>query len=560
MRPCLTCSISLSGALFVSSVAWAETPASIVSDPAPSPVRAEVAPEVGSTNADERRFTDDLILDTGRRAFAPGIPGEMIGQIHGEYQLRYTWHTDPVLTPPAGAANATRLGQHNVLYHWFRISPRFDFGNGLTLVGQLDYPRGFVAGEATQFVGQASDAMSEQHPFGVDARWLYLEALTSFGHWRIGQQGMHWGMGMLVNDGNHPTLFGDYRRGSIAERVLFATHPAGRAVPFVFALSGDLIYRDNQADLTNRDRALQGTVTLLYGGERNKIGVHGIARRQTHDLDPNKPEPYTDFLSARIVDVFGKFTAPVPGGGSYVFGEIEAAVMAGTTSYVQDPALGPVSQGAQSLQSYGGCLKLGTVHETRDAARRWGDVVLALEWGYASGDSNPFDNTQRRFTFDPNHKVGLVLFDQVMHWMTARSATNADRELRSPPIPGLQYLPSNGGVSGVTYLYPTLVVRPRHWFDLKGAAVIAQTTADNVDPHRSWVNARSQNFGGGDSRRRDLGLEIDLGTEARIPLDYDVILQLGAQGGVLLPSHALDDAAGGMATSYLIMGRAGLQY
>ena len=41
----------------------------------------------------------------------------------------------------------------------------------------------------------------------------------------------------------------------------------------------------------------------------------------------------------------------------------------------------------------------------------YGDLVAQVELGYASGDADPYDGTQRRFVFDPNHKVGLLLFD-----------------------------------------------------------------------------------------------------------------------------------------------------
>ena len=43
----------------------------------------------------------------------------------------------------------------------------------------------------------------------------------------------------------------------------------------------------------------------------------------------------------------------------------------------------------------------------------------------------------KRFTFDENHHVGLVLFDQVLRWKTARSATIAqDPSLVARPAPG----------------------------------------------------------------------------------------------------------------------------
>ena len=114
---------------------------------------------------------------------------------------------------------------------------------------------------------------------------------------------------------------------------------------------------------------------------------------------------------------------------------------------------------------------------------RWGDLVVSVELGYASGDADPNDGVTRRFTFDQNHNVGLVLFDHVLAYKTARAATiAADPNIVHRASPGLQFLPSEGGVFGAAYLYPTVVVRPASWVDLKAGMVIAQTTADLVDP------------------------------------------------------------------------------
>jgi hypothetical protein len=166
--------------------------------------------------------------------------------------------------------------------------------------------------------------------------------------------------------------------------------------------------------------------------------------------------------------------------------------------------------------------------------------------------------------FDPNHKVGLILFDEVMRWQTARASSAAqDPNLSngSRPPPGVDLLPSNGGVFGAEYVNPTAIVRPRPWLDLKAGAVIAQTTADYVDPYRVAVQGASVNYQGGSAKRHDLGVELDGGAEARFNLDYGFRLQLGAQGGVLFPGGALADASGAtMKTPWIVLGRAGLQF
>jgi hypothetical protein len=188
--------------------------------------------------------------------------------------------------------------------------------------------------------------------------------------------------------------------------------------------------------------------------------------------------------------------------------------------------------------------------------------MLSVEWGYASGDADPADGTSRRFSFDQNHNVGLILFDHVMAWKTARAATlAADAGLVRRAAAGSQFLPSEGGVFGATYVYPTLVVRPRHWLDLKLGAVFAQTTSDFVDPVRYGAQGNYRNYDNGDPTKHDLGIEIDAGIDTRIELSPSMRLALGAEGGVLFPGGAFDDDADKfLPMQYLVSLTMGLHY
>jgi len=105
------------------------------------------------------------------------------------------------------------------------------------------------------------------------------------------------------------------------------------------------------------------------------------------------------------------------------------------------------------------------------------------------------------------------------------------------------------------------VVRPRRWLDLKGGVVVAQATADVVDPYRLATQGAYVNYAGGDPKRRDLGVELDGGFETRFRLDYGLRLVLGAQAGVLFPGGALADATGQtIGTQWIAIGRGGLLF
>src|SRR5262249_39803901 len=158
--------------------------------------------------------------------------------------------------------------------------------------------------------------------------------------------------------------------------------------------------------------------------------------------------------------------------------------------------------------------------------------------------------------------IGLLLFDELLRWQTARSATAAmDPRLAnaSRPTPGADLLPSNGGIFGAQYVNPTFIVRPRHWLDLKAGLVLAPATGDVVDPYLVATRGAYVNSRGGDTRKKDLGVEIDGGIESRLPLDAGLMAVFGAQGGILFPGGAFEDASGaGLPMQWLAVGRLGL--
>ena len=372
------------------------------------------------------------------------------------------------------------------------------------------------------------------------------------------------------------------------------TKPGGKDSDFTVALAGDLVYRDQNARLTRGQQAFQGVLAAFWEHDYNRLGVFTTLRHQQNDQTSGSDLfPYTDTIDALAVDVHGRLAVPVPGQDAFLFAEAEAAYIAGSTNILRT-AEQALDGSKTSIRSYGGAARRrhrapqlgdrrvggrrsgerGTHDESAKATSLhylgkpsargvpYGDLVAQVELGYASGDADPYDGTQRRFVFDPNHRVGLILFDEVMRWQTARSATAATDPLltnATRPTPGVDLLPSNGGVFGAQYVNPTFIYRPRHFIDLKGGMVIAQSTADVVDPYRLATQGSYVNYRGGDRRKKDLGVELDAGFEARFPLDYDLKAVVGAQAGLLLPGGALENADGvRMPPQWIAIGRLGL--
>jgi hypothetical protein len=512
-------------------------------------------------------FLERFVLETGRIEPKPPDPGKLQIGIHGEYQLRYDAMTTLPLQPPVGQPSVDTLGQHQYLYHWLRIGARLDIFDKVAVVAQIDVPRGMIAGDTTVDVDASRDSFAQAKWYEVHPRYLYLEYSSPVGVFRLGQQGSHWGMGLLANDGDHDTLFGDHRRGSLVERLLYTVTPLGKGTPLFLAIGGDVVFQDATADLLSGDRAFQGFAAIGYKGEHAELGVYGVGRHQEHDgQSVDQYTPYTDRLTVGVLDVAGRFDVPIPGSSAFAYGQIEAAAIFGSTSFERGAYASLVDPTAarsdDRILAYGGAAVLGAVHVSGTGKDRWGNVAGEVELGYASGDADPFDGRERRFTFDENHHVGLVLFDQVLRWKTARSATLAqDPAVVARAAPGVQFLPSNGAVFGAAYLNPRVVVRPRRWVDLKGGVVVAQTTADLVDPYQAAALGSYRNYDGGDPKKHDLGVELDVGAAFRVPLERYATIQAGVEGGVLFPGHAFDDAAGNrLPNQYLTSVQLGLQF
>lgn len=521
------------------------------------------APEV----TDDAGFLDRFVVETGRIDFEPPEPGRLRLNLHGEYQLRYRAMNDLPLQGPIGLPSVDTLGQNQYLYHWLRVGLRLDIFDKIALVGQIDVPRGVIVGDATRHVDATRDALAAPRWYEVHPRYLYLEYSSPIGVFRVGQQGSSWGMGLLANDGDRFTLFGDHRRGSLVERVSFTTNPMGKGTPLFIALAADLVFQDPTANLLDGERAYQGVAAVGYRTKHAEIGVYGVGRRMERKGQATDAlTPFTDTLTVGVIDVAGKFNVPVPGARAFAYGEVEVATIFGSTSFLRGAYgnnLDPTApRENERIRSFGGAAKLGVVRVAGEGRDRWGQIMGEVEIGYASGDADPYDGTTKRFTFDENHRIGMVLFDQVMRWKTARSATIAqDPAIVARPTPGLELLPSRGGVFGAQYINPRFAFRPRRWVDLKAGVVIAQTTADLVDPFQMGALGSARNYDGGAPKKHDLGVELDLGVAFRVHVDQISTLQAGIEGGVLFPGHAFDDAAGNMLPKQVLANvQLGLQF
>jgi hypothetical protein len=465
--------------------------------------------------------------------------------IPGEAQLRYSALTDlPLATTPGRPGRTPSLGQNLFFESWLRLRPRVVIGERMRVVFQADLARSVVPDESAVDVGLAREPRVDLLPYGaLDMRQGYIEWLSPVGAFRVGQQGYAWGLGVVANDGDRAPTFGDYRHGDLVERVSFTGRPGGRDSDLAVLVAGDLVYRDASASLAAGDHAVQGVAAAYYEDHACRADCE---RRRVGALVSWRDAAYREGSWRRVFigDLSARWEWPTPDHTGTVFAGAELAIVAGNTNASANP---------ERVLQLGGAARVGI--------ERPGRFRVTLEGGYASGDRDPDDATAQRMTLNPSHRVGMILFPELIAWETARSAVIASETTRPAGAAGRRLLPTDGGVSGAAYLYPTAVVNLGARLDLRLGAVLAVATSDQVDPTSLRLYGAPRNYRGGDPTKRDLGLELDLGVQGRFPLAGGVTLTGGVQGAVLFAGRAFDDAAGrGLGRLAMATARVGMEF
>lgn len=498
------------------------------------------------------------IVDPRTRASKPQ-PDLMKFEIHGDYLAGYTRVPNLPLTNYGFADYRSNLGQSQRLEHRMRFKPHFSFRSNLAITAQFDVPHGMLLGQTMDHVAGDPSPMSEAQPMQFAFRWLYADIFFGGGQLRIGQQPARWGSGLVFDSGDERQTFGDPRFGTVVERVAYLGKPFGANSKFELLLATDWVYSDARMHWPDGDRDLRAVAGFSYvESPQRRIGAMLVGEKyQPHignaELAARRPTETTSTL-----DLAGETALPVPGQSAYIVAAGEAAVVLGRSDVAPEVIAGPNAR----VQRVGALARLGAVGVRGTGSRRWGKWGVLFEWGYSSADSDPSDGVDRRFVSNPSRRVGLILFDEVLRWKSARAAAALeDARIGMRPTASATNLATAGGVSGATYFSLQWLFRPMPNFDLRAAALLAQTSGDFVDPARLVIQGRWTNYDGGNPIHRDLGLELDAATEYRQPLDNGLGLLFGVEAGLLLPGRALADSRGeSMRTLGLARGRFGFYF
>lgn len=445
------------------------------------------------------------------------------------------------------------------LSHRLRVDPIVKFGKKVRLVSQVDVFDGRLLGPTSDVAADyLLRPLDENNGLtSIMLRKLYLEWTASFGRLTVGHQTSQWGLGILANDGQEDGLFADNNSGDIVERALFATTPlrlfsdGDFARHFFIALGADLVFRDENADLLEGDRAWQGVMSTFYKDKSLFAGIYVAWRKQTDreeklaEVKPDPDQPVTAYdpeakrttLSVWAVDVaasyvgrMGKSRLGIAGEGVLVVGE--------TTRGVNNEGN---RDGLDVLQL--GCAVEGFARIPSVNLQAW------LKAGYAAGDRNSTDAKAVQFKFDPGYRVGMILFEEILSATSALSAHRlSDPERVNSAPAGIRSVPTNGAITNAIYLAPSVKLEPVAALEVQLGALFAATPAGLGDLYYS----QSGTGGGGawftpwqkKAQTSVLGYEVDGGLVWNALKKKELKLRVGAQGAVFFGASAFESAMG----------------
>ena len=381
----------------------------------------------------------------------------------------------------------------------------------------------------------------------IFVRRLYGEVLTPIGMIRVGRQPFTLGASVAVNDGDgRRNRFGISYRGNSADRILFATKPLegfkskerrnkSDSEGLFLILTYDKLVQDEPQKFKDDAQEFNTAVRWLVPKYQK---VRDVEARFTHTHR-------WDRLYGTTIDAFGgRFMAKM---GDFSMG-IDGAVVTGKTREVSEAFRlinnDPVS--SQTIRQIG----------ARAVVRYDRPLFTAyLEADYASGDSTPKPRsnlTQYKFAEDSN--VGLLLFEHVLAYQTARTAAAATalfQSLNSPTIP-VDAIATRGSFTNALAFFPQFDLRPIKNVTFRGGVLFAWAPSAVNDPIASQQRKDGQleNFVGG-KPNQFYGTELD----GRVQWRFVEHFAFDLEGAILFPGSALQNIDGYATRSVLVQGR-----
>lgn len=449
--------------------------------------------------------------------------------VKGIYRFRFTQMRGFFLNDEGDKMSRSTFGSNRL-----SLKGKFVFSKLVELEMEMYLLEGLNFGDRLEYGREFwEDIRDKREILLITPRKFFITLKTPVGVIEAGNMLSSWGLGIIANDGEGKSnLWSDAYYGDIVERVVFITKPFLRSGisplrdRFIAGLGADFVLRDEYGGLIKGDIPVEAILFLLYQ-EKNlySFGLYTAYRYQRFEGG--------EYLSAGAYDFYGKVNIPLHNNINF-FSEGEIAILEGKTDLIA--SLGAM-KGVHILAG-GGALRTGF---STSSPR----LKIIFEGGGASGDADLFDKSLRIFTFDPDYKVGLIGYEEVMAGLTAGSAQRiSNPELVGTPPPGTDALATKGGVRNSLYLNFYAEWKPLSNFLLKGGFVNIWLLAPLMDPYLSTQNGGIPvNPFGTPYPGKHLGYEFDLGGELKFSLGRGLFLRTGLEGGIFFKGSSLESFA-----------------
>jgi len=392
---------------------------------------------------------------------------------------------------------------------------------------------------ATQTDGTVTDT--------IKVRRLWAEWKTAFGLLRIGRQPSHWGLGILVNDGNgFRNDFGEAYEGATFDRIIFATRPVslikgihaiatGKEMPdaaddpgIITAVGFDWLV--NSSAITFRKKITDDDNI----SDENAEGTAGIRQSPIwlSDQGDDVMEMIYVLMFKREDWQVGKEIMDLTIGTSWM-----NRWQSSTESNVWIPdvylrwAMRGAFVEAEAYHIFGNTDAIAPDFDKTTKASITGFVARAgyenpaftglFEVGYASGDDSILDENFTGRPLHSDYNVGLILYEQLMAQRTIEKFVGDE---------DTQGLWSKGGVYNSTYINPRFKFRPGDIWEFRLGFLMAW--ANEVDGAIiPYLDREGGSESAGDiTETKLLGAEIDFGIHMKW-LDEHILV--GIEGGYM---------------------------
>ena len=277
-----------------------------------------------TAHADDEELPETLVERSQKCRVTVCIPGE--------YQFRYLHMNDFAIDPSGAKHGVVDRGEQR-----WRLRPRVSIGSDVFIEAEADLITGQLFGDTTaEGAGYALDPADRLDALGEpqssDFRQLYVSWTSPIGLFRVGQQASKFGLGLVANDGADEAhdVFDDPRLGDLSERAVFVTKPlkpfmGGDFADSLLLIGGfDVVFRDENANLTDGDLALQGIISLVYRTDPFTAGFYMAIRNQEDD--------HGDTLKALAYDLYVNWALKFPSLRAKLRLSLEVAVVSARTN------------------------------------------------------------------------------------------------------------------------------------------------------------------------------------------------------------------------------------